>query len=196
MNHIRRTLTFGSVVALAGCATSTHVDDKTASSTARLRGQRVYIYSFLDLRQQALGPKLVAAVHEQLVSRFTAAGAVTKLTEFRGTEVGQSFASTNQAAAVPVKATVDQNLGREKEFNPRYRFFVFPRSVSVQGTGNFFVVDWRMVDVTDDKEVWYMESRGSHMKMFLGDEFPTDRAKELVDGLFKEFGAKGLLSNS
>jgi hypothetical protein len=194
MNFARRTFALVGLAALAGCATRTHVDEKVLTSDTRLSGSRIYIYSFLDIRTQELGPKLVAAIHDQLEKRLVLFGASTKLIEFRRTEIGRSFAVTNQAAPVPVKDTLERNRSAELEFDAKYRLMVFPRNVSVTGTGNFFSIDWMIDDISSGKEVWYMSSRGGNMKFLMGDEFPEDRAKEILDGLFQELSRRGLLA--
>lgn len=161
----------------------------------------VYVYSFLDLREGALGKQFLVEVRRQLSDALSKEGIRTKQLWFNESPLRAQFsleakgpnpATTN--TRVPVDEVVVATREDELSFGATHRLLVFPASVMMSNTGSNFDIRWTLIDAQTNKVHWSTTSFSSHMKWFLGDENPTGRATEFVDGLMAELRKSHVIS--
>lgn len=162
----------------------------------------VYVYSFLDLREGALGRQFLAEVRRQLPDALLKEGIRTKQLWFNDSPLRTQFSledkgpnQANTSTRVPVDEVVMATREDERSFGATHRLIVFPASVMMSNTGSNFDIRWTLIDSQTDKISWSTASFSSHAKWFLGDENPTGRATEFVNGLVAELRKARVISN-
>lgn len=161
----------------------------------------VYVYSFLDLREGALGRQFLAEVRRQLSDALAKEGIRTKQLWFNESPLRTQFSleekGPNQATTstrVPIDEVVMATREDEQSFGATHRLIVFPASVMMSNTGSNFDIRWTLIDSQTNKAHWSTTSFSSHAKWFLGDENPTGRASEFVNGLMAELRKSHVIS--
>jgi hypothetical protein len=162
----------------------------------------VYVYSFLDLREGALGRQFLAEVRRQLSDALSKEGIRTKQLWFNESPLRAQFSledkgpnQANTSTRVPVDEVVIATREDEQFFGATHRLIVFPASVMMSNTGSNFDIRWTLIDSKSNKVSWSTASFSSHAKWFLGDENPTGRATEFVNGLVGELRKAHVISN-
>jgi hypothetical protein len=179
-------------LSLCGCAT-TSFESKMPNRSETTPVTAVYVYSFLDLREGSLGKNFLNEVRSQLDQALTKDGVRTKQlwfndsplrTQFSLEATGPNLARTSMR--VPVAEVVNATREDERAFGASHRLIVFPASITRSNSGSTFSVRWDLVDSQTNEITWTTTSRSHHMKWFLGDENPRERAGTFVEGFVTE----------
>lgn len=188
---------------LLACANApTHHTVKPMEGDIRI--ERLYVYSFLDVREDLIGKKMLVELEAQLSERLEASGIKVRQLWFNRSSTRMQYSlneTPSQAASiysqassvrVPVGETIRDNAENETAFAPRYRLVAFPAQSRATGTGTGYTVHWDLIDVATGKLAWRSDSRVYNMNWWSSDELPKERAKVLVDGLLAEFQKTGV----
>ncbi len=189
----RRALVFALALALGGCASNSFAPSARADAGASLRGKKVFIYSFLDLRDAEFGPTMLAEIDAQLTAALGKSGAAARVLRFKDSDVGRSFAATSGGMTVPIGQTILSNGTEERGFGTDYRLVIFPSKMTLSGAWKYYDIRWEVFDAASGRRVWLGTSQGRHLTMWKNDEDPAARAKTIVDGAVAELGKSGLL---
>jgi hypothetical protein len=189
------------VLSASGCVTNNFRTPPPAfSGQAPMRA--VYVYSFLDLRENELGPKFLAEVQRQLAAALKGKGASSAQLSFNDSPLRAEYllkeepvsgSRTRQASTrVPVGEVIATNLQAEGTFGAPYRLIVFPVSLTALSTGHRFDVRWDIYDTRTNARVWSATSETLHQNWISHDENPAERAKILVEGIILQMGKAGV----
>jgi hypothetical protein len=178
---------------LTGCATNKFLEPKIGVEGISIKGSRVYVYSFLDIRAKDIGQSLVNEVDAQLVSGLAESGVTSKALQFKHSEVGQSYSLTGGGMTVPIGPTIKANLAEERAFDAKYRLVIFPSVMRLQGAWKFYDVRWDLFDTQTNTLVWSGNSHGKHLSLYSNNENPKERAKTIVDSALAAFANSKLL---
>lgn len=188
-------------LALCGCATSSF-DSKPAAYSGTTPVTAIYVYSFLDLRQGSFGKNFLSEVKRQLDAALLREEVRTKQLWFNESPLRAEFSleatgpnPARTATRVPVAEVISATSGDERAFGASHRLIVFPASVTSSNTGSNFSVRWDLIDSQTNQVVWTTTSRSQHMRWFLGDENPEDRASTLVQGFIAEFRKANIIKH-
>jgi hypothetical protein len=197
------TLVMGAALLLGGCANAPRFNTVNASN-APIQLTSVYIYSFLDVRESLIGKNMLQELETQLGERFERNGVKVEQLWFSRSPLRRevslneeparsgSIYTSSSTMRVPVAETIRSNASAEVAFSPRYRLTVFPALSRATGAGTGYKIYWDLFDVTTNKLVWRSDSDVHNLNMWKSDEMPKERAKAIVDGIFKEFAKSGL----
>lgn len=177
----------------AGCATTEFVTSTLPAGELSIRQAKVYAYSFLDLRDVDLGPRMPAQVNSQLVKALGNENVSLQAIQFKNTDVGRSFSTINRGMTVPVRQTIESNATAEDSFGADYRLVIFPSSIVLSGAWKFYDIRWELTDIETGNRVWSSVSKGKHLTFWKNDEDPEGRAKVIVDGAVSELKRAGLI---
>jgi len=189
------------VAAIGGCAT-TSFNSRAPEYSGTSPVKSIYVYSFLDLREGALGRRFLADVKRQLETAMAQEGVQTKQLWFNESPLrgqfsleatGPSPANTN--TRVPINEVVKATQDDERAFGASHRLIVFPAFVMTSNYGSDFDIRWDLVDVHTGQVTWATTSTSHHMKWFLGDENPQERANTFVQGLMDELRRAKVIAN-
>lgn len=189
------------VLGTSGCATNNFRTPPPAfAGQAPLRA--VYVYSFLDLRENELGPKFLGEVQRQFAEALKAKGASSAQLSFNDSPLRAEYllkeepvrgSLTRQASTrVPVGEVIATNLRAEAAFGAPYRLIVFPASLTALNTGHRFDVRWDIYDARTNVRVWSATSETLHQNWISHDESPVERAKILVEGIILQMTKAGV----
>lgn len=191
-----RRAVFAAVLALQGCAVAPSFHD-TRMPGAPVTFSRLYIYSFLDIADAALGPSLRRELSQQLAAGLESRGVSSEQHSFANTPVAGEFARVrNQeehVESIPVGRVILQNAANERRFGAEYRLIAFPTQTRVVGSGRTYDIRWEIQDVRGARTVWTTTSRSRHTNWISTDENAAERARVIVDGLLSEMTSSGLL---
>ncbi len=177
------------------------------SANISLTSASVYVYDFLDRREDVYSSKVLDEFERQLLAWLGAkAKAVTLLrsnqTPFMlATKAGQAddwSASINvdqTTQRVPVMDAIASNAAVEDSFGADHQLIVFPTSFSSTGAWRSYIIRWEVIRKSDRKTWQYMYS-GRHMVMWSDNERSESRAKKFVDGVNQAMETDGLLNAS
>ena len=195
MRNLNRALAMAGLLLLGGCGLSSNNFVKSGPPEAgtTIRNDKVYVYSFLDLREGMFGATMLAAVNQQITDKLAAAGVKAKVLSFKATDTGRYFPVTQASADIPVDKVIAANSHDEADFGARYRLIVFPLATETQGAWVIYDLRWELVDVRSGQDVWIVKSHGSHMVMLQADEQPESRAAEVVDDFIAQLRKYGLV---
>ena len=178
------------LVLLCGCSTQFSATRSEAPGLS-LKGQPLYVYSFMDLRNIELGATMVAEVSKQLGEALTAAGVPAKVLSYKETEVGRNFINVLATVQVNPGETARRNAADEARFGTRYRMVIFPSSTKT-GVIKSSVVTWTIYEAATGKLVWSTTSFVKSTTLYSNDEFPQARAKAIVTGVMAELAKSQL----
>lgn len=193
MGSIRSILFAAFFFILTGCATNEFAPSKTYAEGLSLKDSRLYIYSFLDIRDVEFGPTMLAEFDKQFTQELQTAGTSAKVLRFKSSGPGRYFSFTNSGVQIPVRDVITQNANDEKAMGAQYRLIIFPSKMTLSGAWKFYDVRWEIVDIRTDKVVWATTSRGKHLNAWRNDEDPGPRAKTIVNGIVEEMRKSKLL---
>jgi hypothetical protein len=191
------------VVALAA-PLSVRADDssRTHMETTRLQGAFVYIYSFLDVRENDFGPRILDQIDAQLIAGFKKGGAESKVLRFKESAEGRDYAeartvpfrgSVRTTEHVPVNETVHSNLSDETAVGATYRLLVFPSNFVQSNAWQFFDIRFFLIDCATNKTVWQTTIKGRHLTWWKNDEGAEGRARKITDDVMGQLKAAGYL---
>ena len=189
----RRALLVGLVSLLSACATNQFSSTAPVVDGVALKNSRLFVYSFLDLRDAEFGPGMLAEFDAQLIRELAKAMVTAKVLRFKNSEVGQYYATTNGGMSIPIGQTIGGNVREEQSLGADYRLIIFPSKMTLSGAWKFYDVRWDLIDIKTGKRIWTTTSQGKHLNMWRNDEDPQARAKTIVDGIVAEFQKSKLL---
>jgi hypothetical protein len=162
-----------------------------------VRDQPIYIYSFLDLREIEFTRKVLDALDSGLKDRLHAVNADATILEYRQTPQGEflsdSLSVGQSSTAVPVRAVIAANATQEAATGAKLRMVIFPSRYDVAGAWRFYDIRWLIYAVGSNKPVLDYTYHGKHLVMLKNSENATGRANKLLDAVFDEMKAKGLI---
>ena len=181
------------LILFSACSTIKFNKPETKLNNINIRNSAVYIYSFLDIREDEFGPSMLAELNKQLVQVLSNSGVPSKILRFKDSEYSKTFSLVDKSMSIPVQETILGNANQEQEFGAKYRMIVFPTEMSTSNMSNIYVIRWDLVDLNTGEIMWSITSRGTHMKMWKNDEAPEARAKTIVDGFVNEMMKSNML---
>jgi hypothetical protein len=179
-------LALACVAVLTACATNQFSKTQVASEGITLRNSRVFVYSFLDVRDVEFGPNMLLEFDRQLVQAFQNSDTTSTFMRFRDSDIGKYFVLTNSTVRVPTKEIIERNAERERTLGTEYRLIIFPVKLTRAGAWVHYDVRWELVNAKTGLAVWSTTSQGRHLNAWKNDEEPVARAKTIVDGIITE----------
>lgn len=177
---------------LSGCATSEFAGTIKAPGFESVRGAPVYIYSFLDAREDQFGPTMLDRTTYQLSEQLAEKGVRTQLLTFKESPLGLSYVFSDTTGMLPVDAVIRRNQPAEAALGAKYRLIIFPAAFNLYETAQSYEIRWMLVDVVTDRIVWRTSTLGSRTIWSSNDEDAEQRATTLVSGVIAEMAASQL----
>lgn len=191
---------FASFVILSACTTiASYEGTRELRDVGSIAGSKVYVYSFLQVGRNAIGPGVLENVDARLTQRLSESsitvgfGNASTVDPLDGQVRAQSY---DRRFRMPVTEIVDKNRGNEEEFGATYRLLIVPRYLSMSpysGDGGQYVVTWALVEIASEEIVWQTQLNGAYTPMLYDNERAVERAGLLVDGAIEEMRGSGLL---
>ncbi len=179
-----------------GCSLSTKVASNSKSYTGVPKIEKLYIYSFLDFREEEIGVKLLREFKSEVARLFTDRNITTEQLWFNDSPIRNTTVITkvqSGATRVPIKETIIANTDQEKLFAPSHILVIFPSSVTVGSGGPVFSVRWTLHEANTYKVVWSIESNSSSTNWWTSDENHKERAKQLANFITVELAKAGAI---
>lgn len=177
---------FTLMLALQGCAPTSPATwvavTKLPSEPVSL--SRLYIYSFLDLRTDYMGPRMVSEISRQLIMGLESRGIVTEQHSFANDPLAANFSRVQGSEEIPVGQVIIANAGREQRFAPDHRLIVFPVYTKVLPGRRTYFIRWTITNTRTGREVWSATSRSRN------DQHTA--AQAIVGSLISQMSAAGL----
>jgi hypothetical protein len=174
------------VLAFQGCAPTSRAPwfAVTKLPSEPVTMSRLYIYSFLDLRTDYMGRRMVNDISRQLVTRLANHGIATELHSFANDPLAANFARVQGSEEIPVGQVIIGNAAREKRFAPDHRLIVFPVYTKVLPNRRAYFIRWTITNARTGQEVWSATSRSRNGE--------NAAAQVVVDSLISQMTAAGL----
>jgi hypothetical protein len=166
---------------------------------AKLSGSFLYVYSFLDVRQNEYTPKVLDQFDDDLTTRLSASGISSKILRYTESAKGKDefFAAKTQVGddsrSVPVSETIGGNLADERTSKARFRLIVFPANFTLSGAWRFYDIRFILMDTATNKRLLEYTYSGKHLVMMRDSENAQARSRKILDAAFAELKAKGFL---
>ncbi len=195
------------VLILSGCASK-----PTFTAHSFYTGERlvrsIYIYSFLDLREQEVGSKFLREFKRELAAQLDGVGVKNRQLWFNDSPAraefskvdapmgttfsGQDSTTRTVIKDVPIGQVVQLNSEEERTFNATHRLIVFPENTTVGGVTGY-QLRWDIIDARTGKLEWTTRSTTQNGNWWSNDEAPVERARVLVEGLISELRKNSVL---
>jgi len=199
LQAVRVLLLLAAVAVLTACATKPSIDVSTASRSD-FQLQRVYIYSFLDVREANLGRNYLAQFERILDSELQKRRVRSKQLWFKNSGTALHTAMMDKptftslyvrqsTTEVPVKRTIAENRADEASFGAAYRLILFPKNIS----NNTYEVHLDIEDVSTGRLLWYATMKGGNFNWVVQDEVPEQRARLSVQSIIEALDKSNLL---
>jgi hypothetical protein len=146
-------LSFFILPILAACATNQFSETRTVTSGENLKNTQIYIYSFLDARENEFGQNLLSEFDEQFIGELEKSNVKGKILRFKDSDVGRYYSMTNTGMQIPVGQVVASNLSNEREFDTKYRLVIFPSKMTISGAWRFYDVQWDLIESQTGKRI-------------------------------------------
>lgn len=189
-----------SLVMLAACTTiASYQGTQTTRDVGSIQGQRVYVYSFLAVGRNAIGPGVVDRIDGVLTDRLSQSSITVGFGNSSQTNPtdGQRAASRSSGRLrLPIIEIVDNNRNNEQEFGAKYRLLIVPRFLSMSdrsGDGGQYTVSWVLIEIASEEIIWQTQLNGAYNPLIYDNERADERAAMLVDGAIEQMRASGLL---
>ena len=175
---------------------------QSSSAHGSLSGSTIYIYSFLDVRDQEFSVPLLEEIDRQLSVALKSADVDSKLLRFKDSTVGFGFTQSknipiygrySSSELIPVEQTLASNQDDERSVGAKYRLIEFPANFEVSGAWRFYSIRWILIDCANGKSVLDYIYKGRNMIWLINGERAGSRAKSIVDGVVSAMRAKGYL---
>jgi hypothetical protein len=194
MLTVVRTFTLLACLAIvSACATNQFSGTKSLAEGVTLKNSRLYVYSFLDIRDTQFGPNLLTEFDAQLTRELSSAAVTAKVLRFKESETGRYATISNSQMTVPIKDTIKNNAENERALGADFRLIIFPSQMTLSGAWTIYDVRWDLYETKTGKLVWATTSHGKHMNAWKRDEEPQSRAKTIVDGIMAELKNSNLI---
>lgn len=195
IRQIRWSLGLLALTVLVGCSTIPRFSDSELNeSTVKL--DNLYIYSFLDVKDQEYGPEFLKLARAELDTALTAAKVRHVQAWSRDPELtGAALVTTRkyiplqgnqQSTYVPVNEVVAANRFQEREFGTQYRLLVFPSQTDFTGMGFQYRIEWELIDLRTQRRAWTATSFLETVAV-TSNENAQARAQGFVSGLIAEW---------
>lgn len=177
--------------------------------TGERQVRSIYVYSFMDLREKEIGPKLMLHFRQQLTTQLKEIGIESRQLWFNDspiradfsivktpagtTQEGGSLVTRNVIKAVPIAQMVEANRSSESEFAPTHRMLIFPEDVFSGNARTGYQLRWDIVDARTGKLEWTTRSSTSNFNWWTSDEAPAQRARVLAEGIITQMRGNGVL---
>jgi hypothetical protein len=180
-------------LALTACATNKFTKTQSLVNGVSLANSRIFVYSFLDIRDAEFGPNMLIEFDKQFIRDLKKSAVTAKVLRFKDSEAGKYFSFTNGGVSIPIRETLEKNADKERELNADYRLIIFPSKMTLSGAWKFYDIKWELISVKTGERVWATTSQGKHLNAWKNDEEPVARAKTIVDGIVTEMRSSKLL---
>jgi hypothetical protein len=187
------------VFGLSGCATTTFRKPPPPYSGAD-PFQKVYIYSFVDIREKEIGTNFMAELERQFGEALTQHGVASEQLWFMKSphasvfSLGQTPTGFQKGTTkVPVVEVIVANQKVERAYEPSHRMIIFPASITTGGNGPTYDFRWDIMDVKSGHLDWTATSSTSVTNWAKADESPVERAQLMVKGIIDEMKKAGVL---
>jgi hypothetical protein len=141
---VRRAV-FAAVLTLQGCAAAASFRD-TRMPGAPVTFSRLYIYSFLDITDDALGSSLRRELSRQLAAELESRGVSSEQHSFSDSRIAGEFPRLRDQEwrmdTIPVGRVILQNAANERRFGAEYRLVAFPTQTRVVGSERTYDIRW------------------------------------------------------
>lgn len=170
-----------------------------APQKVSLRGSSIYIYTFLDVRENEFGLEVLDQVDEQLLARFAGETVRAKVLRFRNSPIGQNFSAGgstyygSSTAFVPVERVIAANRVDEEAVGARYRLVVFPANYEITGAWQYYEIRWDLYDTQSGRLIWSFVYNAQHMKRRSTSQNSAKRAKKFIDQPIETMRRKGYI---
>jgi hypothetical protein len=193
-NLARRVLLIACSLSLAACAANQFSKTQSLVNGVSLKGSRVFVYSFLDIRDNEFGLNMLTEVDKQLTQALQKSDVTARVLRFRDSETGKYFPLlTNGGVSIPIRQTFASNATAEQELGADYRLVIFPKKMTLSGAWKFYEISWELISTKSGERVWMTTSQGKHINAWKNDEDPVERAKTIVDGIVVEMRKSQLM---
>ena len=186
------TLLLASLSVLGGCANAPEFSKTVVKKENVHQINSVMAYSFLDFREDYLGPKMLEQINQQLKMAFSGRSIDIQLMLFKDSKAYESFTITEDSN-VPIGSVLNEGYAKEREMGASHRLIVFPKKVVSSGAWVFYNLSLSLYDLNSNALVWSTTLNGKHVNTMTADEVPEARAKLIVSGIFNELNKSGLL---
>ena len=186
---------------LSACTTiASYEGTRELRDVGSIAGSKIYVYSFLQVGRNAIGPGVLENFDERLTQRLSESsitvgfGNSSEVDPLDGQITAQPY---DRRFRMPVTEIVDKNRGNEEAFGAAYRLLIVPRFLSMSpysGDGGQYVVTWALVEIASEELVWQTQLNGAYTPVIYDNERADERAALLVDGAIEEMRASGLLN--
>ncbi len=173
--------------------------ESAARPAIKLPGSLLYVYSFLDVRENEFTPKVLDQFDAALTARLDALEVSSKILRYnkakqaKGEFVANNMSFGDDSRMIPVGQTIDQNLADERATQARYRLIIFPANFQSAGAWRFYDVRFTMMDTENNRPVLEYVYSGKHMVLLKNSENADARSKKILDAVFAELKRKGFL---
>lgn len=163
---------------------------------------KVYIYNFLDIREDYYQKKVLDEFEKQLTAWLTPrVQALTIIRSNRTPYVVKRDDSDWQADLsaersvdrVPVARILASNEKAEEEFGADHQLIIFPSSFTLSGVWRFYTIRFVVIRKSD-KKAWQYLYDGSHMVMLRESERSKSRAEKVLVKLDAAMLSGGLIT--
>lgn len=184
------------LMAVNGCSAYTTSFSGTTRPGTPITLTRLYVYSFLDIRSEALGPQMMHEITRQLGERLESRGVATEQHRFQDDSLAASFTGGENSAVIPISRVVAGNAAAELGFGADYRLLAFPAWMELEYIDNkpwyIYTFRWTLEDARTGQVVWSTTSNSAHHKVQDRDKDAVGRAGEIVNRLIREMEISGL----
>jgi len=201
LRHLPRGLAAALLAAalLTACAHAPRIQTTLRTAdTASIRLDRVYVYSFLDVRDHELGQDFISQFDRQLREALQRDGVTSEVLWFKESPVAATYSlaptgtRNSSTTHIPIAEVIAANRKAESMFHPTHLLIVFPAQI-MTGNGISLTVRWDLVDKRLGKVVWQAKSTGYHIVFSNRNEMAEERARLLVGAFDKELHQDGLV---
>lgn len=163
----------------------------------KIGGAPLYIYSFLDVREENYTPKVLAQLDGDLTAFFNGELVKTRILRFRSSPLGENYSASigvgQDSTMIPVGPVIEQNLADEAAFGARYRLVIFPASYSSVGAWRYYDIRWILSDARTNARLWTHMYSGRHLVMWSDKENAAARSKKIIDDLERAMRDEAIL---
>jgi hypothetical protein len=169
---------------------------------AKLNTGDLYIYSFLDIREEGFSPQVLDQLDQQMTAALVSQGVQSHILRFKASTVGMYFSqststptygATHSSDRIPVEQTITSNQVAERMFSVKYRLIEFPSDFQIMGAWRYYKIRWILMNCTTNQIVWQYLYSGRNLILWNNSERAESRAKPLVDTLIAQLKTAGFL---
>lgn len=178
----------------------------TAPIPEMLRGSVVYVYSFLDIRDEWFGPRMMQQLDDQIISGFKSETIRSNLLNFKDSPIGQSFSQatstcrgglwgcrTSSSEIIPVRDVIVGNASDEAKSGAAYRMVVFPASFTRSGAWQYYTIRFSLYDVKTGSRLWSFNYNGRHLSLWRADEDSAGRVSKMMTEVLADLKRCGFI---